>query len=410
MTAVSTSGDVRTQVLVVGAGPVGLLAALRLREQGIDVRVIEQEGEHRVHSFPVVLHAQSLRLLDDLGLSAALFWRGRAVTRLAVYTEYERRAVLDLPKVRGIAPGLLTLPQDVLRRALTNALMRLGVAIEWNTQLARLEQDERGVRGRLVQSEGNRSPLREVSRRSSDTFEADYVVGADGYDSTVREALGIALREHGSLTSYAFFDAPTQRAGREAQLAIADDLANAVYPLQDGLSRFSFQLARSLSRTPDSEMLRELLGSRLPWYGDQAGSCTWSGIAEFRRALVDSFGRGRVWLAGEAAHLTGPLGVQSLNLGLDEANELSLRMADALRHPEREAFGPDYDARRSLQWRELLGLEERAAPSGRSPDWTRRNLQRLISSLPASDSDLDDLLEQLRLSPVSAHPDRNADA
>ena len=410
MTAMSTSSGMRTQVLVVGAGPVGLFAALRLREQGIDVRVIEQESEHRLHTFPVVLHAQSLRLLDDLGLSAALFWRGRPITRLAIYTEYERRAVLDLPKVRGIAPGLLTLPQDVLRRALANALMRLGVPIEYNLQLAGLEQDARSVRGRLAQSEASRSPLSEASRRSGDAFEADYVIGADGYDSTVREAIGVGLRGHGSLTSYAFFDAPTLRAGREAQLTISEDFANTVYPLQDGLSRFSFQLARSLNRVPDAELLRELVGSRLPWYGNEATSCSWSGVAEFRRALVDSFGRGRVWLAGDAAHLTGPLGVQSLNVGLDEANELGLRMADALRHPERVAFGPDYDARRSLQWRELLGLEERAALDGRAPDWTRRNLQRLISSLPASDGDLDDLLQQLRLSPISTHPDRSADA
>ena len=410
MISKSALGQSRTQILVVGAGPVGLLAALRLREQGIDVRVIDQQSEHAAHTFPVVLHPQSMRLLNDLGLSAALFWRGRPVTRLAVYTEYERRAVLDLPKVKGVAPGLLTLPQDVLRQTLTNALMRVGVPIEWNTRLAMLAQDERSVWGRLVEHQAARSPLREASRPSSDTFDADYVIGADGYDSTVREALTIPLHQHGSLASYAFFDALTPRAGAEAQLSISEDFANAVYPLQDGAARFSFQMARSLNRGPDAELLRELLVSRLPWFAADIGRCLWGGVAEFRSALAESFGRGRVWLAGEAAHLTGPLGVQSLNVGLDEANELAGRMADALRHPTRVDFGPDYDARRSLQWRELLGVDERAALSARSPEWARRHLHRLVACLPASEADLDELLEQLRLTPVSGRPEHAADA
>jgi 2-polyprenyl-6-methoxyphenol hydroxylase-like FAD-dependent oxidoreductase len=404
MTATSSLGQLRTQVLVVGAGPVGLLAALRLRDQGIDVRVVDQQTEQRAHSFPVVLHPQSLRLLNDLGLSAALFWRGRPVTRLAVYTEHERRAVLDLPKVKGVAPGLLTLPQDVLRQALIHALLRQGVIVEWNTRLAVLGQDERSVWGRLTEHEPGHSALGEASRPSLNAFDAEYVIGADGYDSMVREALGIRLVDDGSLSSYAFFDALTARSGREAQLAISDEHSNAVYPLQDGLSRFSFQVGRSLNRVPDDAMLHELLASRLPWYAGEVEHCTWSGIAEFRAALAERFGLGRVWLAGEAAHLTGPLGVQSLNVGLDEANELALRIADVLRRPSRPAFGQNYDARRTLQWRELLGLEQRAALSARAPDWARRSLPRLLSCLPASEADLDDLLDQLRLDPISNHP------
>lgn len=393
----------RTQVLVVGAGPVGLLAALRLREQGIEVRLVDQQSEATARSFPVVLHPQSLRLLEELDVSAALFWRGRPVTRLAIYTEYERRAVLDMPKVRGVAPGLLTLPQDVLRQALRSALERKGVHVEWNTRLAVLGQDERSVWGRLVQ-ENPDSRGRGLSSSHVDAFDADYVIGADGYESTVREALGISLVDYGSLSSFAFFDAATPRAGREAQLALSEDFANAVYPLQDGLARFSFQLSRSLNRPADPALLKELVAARMPWYGADIERCTWSGVAEFRRALAQRFGLGRVWLAGEAAHLTGPLGVHSLNLGLDEASELALHMAEALQRSATPNFGRDYDAKRGLQWRELLGLEGRAVFSARSPEWSRRHLSRLIPCLPASEADLDDLLDQLRVVPTSHRP------
>lgn len=385
-----------------GAGPVGLLAALRLLQQGIDVRVVDQKPAERAHSFPVVLHPQSLRLLKEVGALAAMFWRGRPVTRLAVYTEDERRAVLDLPTAAGVEFGTLTLPQNVLRQALLNELERGGVAVEWNTRLEALQQDEDSVWGRLLDDDPARRML--GSRGEASAFEADFVIGADGYDSTVREALGLQLVNHGALQSFAFFDATTQRSGSEAQLALSEGYCNSVYPLQGGQSRFSFQLGVSLNRALDPRALQDLLLARMPWYGEQVVSCDWSGVAEFRRALVDHFGKGRVWLAGEAAHLTGPLGVQSLNVGLDEASELTLRMGDALRDPSRPPFGEGYGANRRRQWESLLGLAEQAVVSTRTPDWARRHVGSLLTCLPASGADLDDLLQQLRLTPAAGAP------
>jgi len=391
----STLGSQRTQVLVVGAGPVGLLAALRLRELGVEVRVIEQQSELSTRSFPVVLHPQSLRIFSDLGLSATLFWRGRPVNRLAIHTDDERRAMLELPKVQGMGAGALTLPQDIVRQALQNALGRLGVPIEWNTRLAVLAQDERSVWGRLVRHDPT---LPTSASRVTVTFDADYVIGADGYESTAREAIGAQLVEYGSLSSFAFFDARTPRAGRDAQLALSDSGTNSVYPLRDGVSRFSFQLARSLDRPLDEQMLRELVAARFPWYSGDIERSGWCGVAEFRRALVDRFGSGRVWLVGEAAHLTAPLGVQSLNVGLDEADELGRSIAEQLRNPSARPFGPDYEAKRRLQWLQLLGLQSRITPSARAPEWVRQYSRSLIGCLPASEADLDDLLEQLQMS------------
>jgi 2-polyprenyl-6-methoxyphenol hydroxylase-like FAD-dependent oxidoreductase len=377
------------------------MAALRLREQGIDVRIIDQESEHAAHSFPVVLHPSTLRLLDSLGLSDVLFWRGRPVSQLAIYTEGERRVVLDLPKVAGISSGALTMPQDVLRKALTVALDNRGVAIEWNTRLASLSQDEQAARGWLEARPPGRHPVDAANAPTATSFEAAYVLGCDGYDSAVRDALGIRLIEYGSLHSYAFFDATTSRAGSEAQLSVSEVSSNAFYPLQGGLARFSFQLTGALDRAPDLDALRELIAARLPWHQEHVDTCEWGGVAEFRHALASRFGLGRVWLAGEAAHLTGPLGVQSLNVGLDEASELALRVGDKLRHPFRQSFGEDYEAARTTQWRELLGVSERASLRARSPAWAWRNLSRILSCLPASGRDLDDLFDQLRLTPSS---------
>lgn len=406
----SSSNDsltkMRTQVLVVGAGPIGLLAALRLRKLGVQVRLVDQQSEHRAHTFPVVLHLQSLRLLDELGLAAALFWRGRVVKRLAIYNESEPRAVLDLPGAAGGAAGILTIPQDILRQALTTELARQGVEIEWNTRLAMMQQDAHAVWGRLLHEDPARR-LRSAAHPEVASFDAAFVIGADGYESTVREALGIRLLDQGPLQSFAFFDATTQRSGNEAQLALSAEHMNTVYPLQGGQSRFSFQLYRGLHTLPDESALHELLRARMPWYIDEIASCDWSGVAEFRHALVERFGAGRVWLAGEAAHLTGPLGVQSLNVGLGEANDLAQHIAGALRDHQQPSFGQHYEARRQRQWRELLNLEPGTAFTARSPQWARGQAGRLVTCLPASGHDLYELLTQLRLAPLPGPADNS---
>lgn len=390
-------------MLIVGAGPVGLMTALTLKRAGVDVRVVDQQSELGAATFPVVLHAQSLRLLHALGLDAALFWRGRPITHLAVYSGRERRAVLELPAAAGVTPGAMTLPQDILRRAMTNKLAELGVEIEWDTRLAVLQQDAGAVWGRLIREQPAALRLG-AHRLEVEAFEARYVVGADGYLSSVREALGIELVEHGWLQTFAFFDATTHRAGTEAQLTLGDELVGSAYPLQGGQTRFSFQLGRSLHRRLALAELRELLATDMPWYSGEIVSCDWSGVAEFRRALAARMGSGRVWLAGEAAHLTGPLGVHSLNVGLDEASELGQRIAFALANPGEPSFGPHYEARRQRQWRELLGLCERHAVSDRTPEWVRAAAQRLLPCLPASEADLDDLLHQLRLASTNRPP------
>ncbi len=386
----------RMQVLVVGAGPVGLFAALRLREQGVAVRIIDQHPSHRAHNFPVVLHPQTLRLLQSMNIAAPLFWRGKPVPRLAIYTRCQRRIVLELPALKGELSGVLTLPQDVLRRALVSALEQRGVSIEWSTRLCALQQDARAVSGDLrYEGEGQARVA---------PFEADYVIGADGYESTVRELLRIRLLDCGPLQTYAFFDATCALAHNEAQLSLSDEAASSAYPLQGGQTRFSFQLNGALHRSVDASALGDLLAARMPWQAPHVASCDWGGVAEFRHALVDRFGVGRAWLAGEAAHMTGPLGAQSMNVGIDEANELALRMSLDLQRGTAPTFGVHYDAERRRRWAKLLSLVPYAQSNPTTPTWLAEQLRHVVGALPASEGDLDQLLSQLRLAPSQAFP------
>ena len=384
---------------MVGAGPVGLVAAIRLREQGVDVRVVDELSPDDKQTYPVVLHPRTLRILSALGVAARLEWRGRAVTELVVYADGQRRAVLELPGAGQVSTGAMTLPQDVLRQALMQRLADLGSAVEWKTRLTALEQDSGRVRLTLTRRE--RVEVRRLEPEwidlDNDTVDVDLVIAADGRGSTVRELLGISMIENGRREMYAFYDARDERAGSDAHLVLLDGTGNSVYPLQGEFSRFTFQIAVGAKHPPGATQLRQLLISRMPWYGGDVESFEWSGSASFCPSLAERFGDGRVWLAGDAAHCTGPLGGQSINVGIHEAHDLALRMAEVVEGPRVGRLGQDYGAERRAQWQRLFGSGLSKPSVAGARDWVKRNMAILLPSLPAAGDDLDDLLEQLQV-------------
>jgi hypothetical protein len=133
----------------------------------------------------------------------------------------------------------------------------------------------------------------------------------------------------------------------------------------------------------------------MPWYGGSTRSFEWSGSAEFHSALVNRFGEGRVWLAGDAAHVTGPLGGQSINVGMHEADDLATRIVHALRDRKFDSVGLHYTQQRHIEWGRLFGTGPSKPDVSRAPDWVKRHIGALLPSLPASGDDLDDLLDQL---------------
>ena len=395
-----TSVGTRTPVLVVGAGPVGLIAAIRLREQGIAVRVIDEQTVESKRTYPVVLHPRTLHILASLGVTAPLEWRGRFIKHVAIYADDARRLVLDLPSAEEVAPGAMTLPQDVLRQGLMNRLSSLGTEVEWKTRLIALEQSEGWVRvglARCERVEGEAPALKpEWLDVAVETIETDFVIGADGIRSTVRKTLGIELVERGPREAYVFYDAPDQRAGDTAQLILAAGYGSTVYPLQANLSRFSFQVAVRTPEAPALTQLRELLASRMPWYAADPTSFEWSGSAEFHPAVASSFGERRVWLAGDAAHSTGPLGGQSINVGIHEADDLARRISENLANRP-GPLGSGYAEQRRIEWNRLFGLAPSAPSLARAPAWVGQTMAQLLPSLPVSGDDLDDVLEQLKV-------------
>jgi 2-polyprenyl-6-methoxyphenol hydroxylase-like FAD-dependent oxidoreductase len=389
--------DSRSNVLVVGAGPVGLLSALLLKRRGIEVSVVDQAEPSEARSFAVVLHPRTVEMLASFGVVNPLLWQGHSFNRIAVFADGERRALLDVPVDGEFANGGLTLPQNVLRTALEKALHSAGVKVKYGQRLLSLEQDERQVRSRMVrQKTGARAGhLGHVEDGEDLTVVSDFVIGADGYQSAIRDSLGIAMLEVSGPQTFAFFDVPhPPPMGATVELALAEHCSG-IYPLHGGMTRYSFELATAPQNPLGASELGDLRRSRIPWHVSAVETVEWSGVRTFRRALAERFGHGRVWLAGDACHAANPLGAQSLNVGLREARELATAIEECLegRHLERLTIG--YAEQRHLEWRRLLAIGGPPTLGTRAPTWAAKYLKQLLGCLPATGDDLDELLAQL---------------
>ncbi len=392
MTSLPTSS---TELLVIGAGPVGLFAALCARRRGLDVLVLDQSWQGFGRGHAAILHPRSLRLLEEEGLGEELVRAGRLLERISVYVDKSPVCSLELE-----SPAL-AVAQSTLEEALLGALGRLGVRPHAPYQATTLEQDGSGVNVRVMRRElvrrGSPANYSEWEPVESSLLRAGYVIGADGYDSRVRAALGIEAVTVGGTESFSIFEFPTTSTADDVELCFEDELASAMIPLPNGRARWSFQLARDLDEPPDIERLRRLLAERAPWYADGGTCIEWGTVMHFERRLARSFGKGRVWLAGDAAHVTSPFGGQSMNGGLFEARDLAARIAACAERASGIETLEHYGRERRREWYKLLGVNVTFDLLPHAGAWLPPHARRILPNLPTSGRDLDLGLEKMGL-------------
>lgn len=411
-------GRRKTDVLVVGAGPVGLCTALALADRGVRVRVIDGEWRPAAHSYSLALHPGSLTLLERLGVLGGVLDLARRVERVGFYDRTGRKASVELTGL-GNHPFVAVLPQDRLERLLEEALGKRGVEVEWDHRAAAFEQDGERVRVRIDRliKESVGYSVSHVERvvASSRETEVPFVVGADGHRSLVRRALGLELPEVGTPQHFALFELATDAdLDAELRVVLEESHTDVLWPLSDGWCRWSFELRHSEVPEPTREKgrlavqvgadrfpvldpgrLDELLAARAPWFSGSIDEIRWRMAVRFERRLASAFGRGRVWLAGDAAHLTYPVGAQSMNIGLREGAELAGLLASILEGDEPLDRLDLYGGERLVEWRRLIALDESLRSTSAADPWLAGHAERLPACLPASGADLDRLLARL---------------
>jgi 3-(3-hydroxy-phenyl)propionate hydroxylase len=414
-------GTTNPEVLVVGAGPVGLFSALRLAKAGVRIEIIDRDWRTGAHSYALALHPWSLGLLRELGLVDRIPDEAYPVRTVGIYDGADRRAELKVPDRDDQTGFVAAMRQDVLEKLLEDELKRHGVKVLWNHELSHLaaagERMVATVDKMAKESVGYAVAHTEWIVAGSEKLRVPLVIGADGHRSMVRRSLGIDYQSVGQAEHFAVFEFKTSfDPDHEMQVVLDDRATSVLWPLADGYCRWSFQLAdytaEEMTRKKEcvavqvgaarfpvltQASLRMLLAQRAPWFDGTVEDIRWRMVVRFERRLASALGSGRGWLAGDAVHMTGPAGMQSMNVGLREAEDLTTIIAGQARNgPSTEPLEA-YSDRWLHRWRFLMGLEGGLKPREKTDPWIAHNAARLLPCLPASGDDLADLAGQLKL-------------
>jgi 2-polyprenyl-6-methoxyphenol hydroxylase-like FAD-dependent oxidoreductase len=393
------------EVLVVGAGPVGLVAALFLQQYGVRVEIVDMHQRTAQHSYALAIHPRTLRILDEAGLSGALLRAGRKLTKVAYYEGRERRAEIDYSALRSKHPYLLVVRQSLLEGAVEKALRRKKLKVLWGHRLQALTVDGASLSAEVAKLDhvatGYPVARSEWLVAGSETIRPAHIIGADGYDSAVRRMAGIEMTEHGQGQVFSIYE--IEAAGElptEVRVILDPDLTSVYWPLEHGRCRWGFQIKDASQHEPSLERLGHLLAARAPWFSAQPTQIYWSTLALFERRLARSLGKGGVWLAGDAAHQATPVAVHSMNSGLVEARELAARISQIQRSGAAPSLLQEFASETIEAWRWLLGdgSSVRALP-GADP-WVHKTGARILACIPASGEDLEPLLNQIGLTAV----------
>ncbi|MFF9340841.1 FAD-dependent oxidoreductase [Streptomyces sp. NPDC014773] len=333
----TTAATLDTDVAVIGAGPTGLLLAGDLAAAGLDVTLVERRPAGRsnlTRAFGV--HARTLELLGTRGLADALEATGTPLTRMRLFG----RLSLDLGRLPSRFGHLLITPQYEVERLLEQRAAAAGVTFRHGTSLHALHQDAHGVTAELTGPGG--TPV---------TLRARHLVGTDGHRSTVRTALGLPFPGTSVIRSIVLADVRLADEPAESLTVNGSgDTFAFLAPFGDGWYRvMGWDRTRQVpdSEPVDLDEVRELARRAL---GTDHGMHDARWISRFHsdERQVPAYRVGRVFLAGDAAHVHSPAGGQGMNTGLQDAANLSWKLAAVHRGeaPDPEALLDSYQTER----------------------------------------------------------------
>jgi 2-polyprenyl-6-methoxyphenol hydroxylase-like FAD-dependent oxidoreductase len=315
----SQTSSAQCQVLVVGAGPTGLVLAAQLLARGVRTRIIDKAAGPASQSRAVAIHARVLELLDTMGLAETFIAHGHQVRRFRMYAG--RRSLLNLDMGRnGSRYGfILHIPQSETERLLRVRVAEFGGTVEQGVELVRLSDD-----GDVVDA-----TLRDVAGHETEVS-ADYVVGCDGARSRVRHELGLAFEGQPYPNDWLLADVALDGIDRNDQTRAffrPDGLPLVCLPMGEHRWRvLTPSTGDRAGRPPSFDEIQDLVAQRAPW-PMQVSDPEWLATFRCQMRSTTTYRRGRVLLAGDAAHIHSPAGGQGMNTGMMDANNLAWKLA-----------------------------------------------------------------------------------
>ncbi len=318
------------QVAVAGAGPTGLTLALMIQALGHDVSIYEASQHPDVRPRAVMVHARALEILASLGLADRFIKRGLMTPGIDFIRSDGARFTMDFSTLETSYAGILNIHQPDIEDILTSAFIERGGIIYRNSAVTGFQQRNQDVIFDIVGPNGTTSHI-----------EANWLFGCDGARSTIRNLIGASFDGDTIEHEYILGEGRREKDGARnvSSMLISDTGIVSWLPFKDGIVRLAGP-GRGISlNLKDEKALDSSKQVEEFFYAEQnhlvfdpqyrIGELMRAGLYRVHKRIASHWGRGRVWLAGDAAHAHPPAGGQALNLGLSDAEAISMRLTDA---------------------------------------------------------------------------------
>ncbi|EJL99679.1 2-polyprenyl-6-methoxyphenol hydroxylase-like oxidoreductase [Pseudomonas sp. GM102] len=344
----------RSDVLIIGAGPTGLVLALWLSKLGIRVRIIDKTSTPGTTSRALAVQARTLELYSQLDLSDAVVQNGHKVAAANFWVKGEPVARLPLSTIgEGLTPYafLEIYPQDEHERLLIERLEAFGITVERDTELQSFEETGDGITARLRLPDGQQ-----------ETCQACYLAGCDGARSIVRKTLDTGFP--GGTYQQIFYVADVQARGPtfNGELHVDLDEADflAVFPLSDeGRARLIGTVRDERADRAETLQFEDVSSRAIEHLKVQIDQVNWFSTYRVHHRVADHFRTGRAFLLGDAAHVHSPAGGQGMNTGIGDAINLAWKLATVLSGGATTKLLDSYETERIAFARRLVATTDR---------------------------------------------------
>lgn len=317
-----------TDVLIVGAGPVGLTLACELRRRGVECRLIDAYDEFPITSRALGTQARTLEVFDDMSVVEPIIAQGASIYGITFLQGERIVATVKLRLHRRKRPdqpyrGVVILNQAKIEEALRDRLGSLGGAVERSRELVGFHEEEDAVV----------TTVRDTATGGTERIRAAYLVGCDGAHSFVRKALGLTFEGSAYPEHFVLGDMEAKGGDLPLDTAVAwlnEEGMVASFPFPElGLRRLIAVVYPDASgEVPEAslELFQQLLAERAGAHV-RLSKPVWLSNYRVNRRMVDHYRRGRAFVAGDAAHIHSPSGGQGMNTGIQDAYNLGWKLA-----------------------------------------------------------------------------------